>query len=199
MTRRLFLALKLATLALFLSTTALAESEPTKKIENPQVLFETNLGTFIMELYPDKAPNTVKNFLMYVNDGFYDGTIFHRVIPNFMVQGGGFTADMKKKPTRDPISNEADNGLRNTVGTVAMARTSDPHSATAQFFINVAKNSFLDYREKTNRAWGYAVFGRVIKGMKTVNKIRTSPTGKVKGMIDVPRETVTIIKARQIK
>jgi len=116
-----------------------------------------------------------------------------------MVQGGGFTADMQKKPTRDPIANEADNGLRNTVGTVAMARTGDPHSATAQFFINVAKNSFLDYREKTNRAWGYAVFGRVITGMKTVNKIRTSPTGKSKGMIDVPRETITIIKARQIK
>ncbi len=199
MTRRLFLTLKLAALALFLSTSAAAESEPVQKKENPQVLFETNLGTFIIELYPDKAPNTVKNFLTYVNDGFYDGTIFHRVIPNFMVQGGGFTADMKKKTTREPIANEADNGLRNTVGTVAMARTSDPHSATAQFFINVSKNSFLDFREKTNRAWGYAVFGRVIKGMKTVNKIRTSPTGKTKGMIDVPRETVTIIKARQIK
>ncbi|VAW46875.1 Peptidyl-prolyl cis-trans isomerase PpiB [hydrothermal vent metagenome] len=202
MTRRLFLTLKLVALALFFSTAAFAESEPVntdKAKQNPQVLFETNLGTFIMELYPDKAPNTVKNFLMYVNDGFYDGTIFHRVIPNFMVQGGGFTADMNKKTTREPIANEADNGLRNTVGTVAMARTGDPHSATAQFFINVAKNSFLDYREKTNRAWGYAVFGRVIKGMKTVNKIRTSPTGKTKGMIDVPRETVTIIKARQIK
>ncbi len=199
MTRRLFLTLKLAALALFLSTSAAAESEPVQKKENPQVLFETNLGTFIIELYPDKAPNTVKNFLTYVNDGFYDGTIFHRVIPNFMVQGGGFTADMKKKTTREPIANEADNGLRNTVGTVAMARTSDPHSATAQFFINVSKNSFLDFREKTNRAWGYAVFARVIKGMKTVNKIRTSPTGTTKGMIDVPRETVTIIKARQIK
>ncbi len=196
MTRRLFLTLKLALVALFLSNSVLAESEPKT---NPQVLMETNLGSFVIELYPDKAPNTVKNFLTYVNDGFYDGTIFHRVIPNFMVQGGGFTADMQKKPTRDPIANEADNGLRNTVGTVAMARTSDPHSATAQFFINVAKNGFLDYREKTNRAWGYAVFGRVIKGMKTVNKIRTSPTGKSKGMIDVPRETVTIIKARQIK
>ncbi|MCF6298377.1 MAG: peptidyl-prolyl cis-trans isomerase [Thiomicrorhabdus sp.] len=199
MTRRLFLALKLAALALFLSTSAFAESEPVTAKENPQVLFETNLGTFIIELYPDKAPNTVKNFLTYVNDGFYDGTIFHRVIPNFMVQGGGFTADMSKKTTREPIANEADNGLRNTVGTVAMARTSDPHSATAQFFVNVSKNSFLDFREKTNRAWGYAVFGRVIKGMKTINKIRTSPTGKTKGMIDVPRETVTIIKARQIK
>jgi len=196
MTRRLFLTLKLALVALFLSSSVFAESEPKT---NPQVLIETNLGTFVIELYPDKAPNTVKNFLTYVNDGFYDGTIFHRVIPNFMVQGGGFTADMQKKPTRDPIPNEADNGLRNTVGTVAMARTSDPHSATAQFFINVAKNGFLDYREKTNRAWGYAVFGRVIKGMKTVNKIRTTPTGKSQGMIDVPRETVTIIKARQIK
>ena len=196
MTRRLFLTLKLALVALFLSSSVFAESEPKT---NPQVLMETNLGTFVIELYPDKAPNTVKNFLTYVNEGFYDGTIFHRVIPNFMVQGGGFTADMQKKPTHDPIDNEADNGLRNTVGTVAMARTSDPHSATAQFFINVAKNGFLDYREKTNRAWGYAGFGRVIQGMKTVNKTRTSPTGKSKGMIDVPRETVTIIKARQIK
>ncbi len=200
MTRRLFLTFKLALIALFLSSSAFAETDPkTSPKTDPQVLMETNLGTFVIELYPDKAPNTVKNFLAYVNDGFYDGTIFHRVIPTFMVQGGGFTADMQKKPTRDPIANEADNGLRNTVGTVAMARTGDPHSATAQFFINVAKNGFLDYREKTNRAWGYAVFGRVITGMKTVNKIRTSPTGKSKGMIDVPRETVTIIKARQIK
>ncbi len=196
MTRRLFLTFKLALVALFLSSSVFAESEPKT---NPQVLMETNLGTFVIELYPDKAPNTVKNFLTYVNDGFYDSTIFHRVIPTFMVQGGGFTADMEKKSTRDPIANEADNGLRNTVGTVAMARTGDPHSATAQFFINVSKNGFLDYREKTNRAWGYAVFGRVITGMKTVNKIRTSPTEKSKGMIDVPRDTVTIIKARQIK
>ena len=207
MTRRLFLALKLSLLALFFSTSIFAEPETTAKTTDkdpapqafPQVLFETNVGTFVIELYPDKAPNTVKNFLTYVNDGFYDGTIFHRVIPNFMVQGGGFTADMQKKTTRASITNEADNGLRNTVGTVAMARTNDPHSATAQFFINVAKNSFLDYREKTDRAWGYAVFGRVIKGMKTVNKIRTTPTGNTKGMIDVPQKTITIIKARQIK
>ncbi|VAW45450.1 Peptidyl-prolyl cis-trans isomerase PpiB [hydrothermal vent metagenome] len=203
MTRRLFLALKLSLLALFFSTSIFAEPETTDKAPapqaSPQVLFETNVGTFIIELYPDKAPDTVKNFLTYVNDGFYDGTIFHRVIPNFMVQGGGFTADMQKKTTRASITNEADNGLRNTVGTVAMARTNDPHSATAQFFINVAKNSFLDYREKTSRAWGYAVFGRVIKGMKTVNKIRSTPTGSTKGMIDVPQKTITIIKARQIK
>ncbi len=197
MTRRLFLTLKLTLIALFFPPMVFAESEP--KPVNPQVLMETNLGSFIIELYPDKAPNTVKNFLTYVNDGFYDGTIFHRVIPNFMVQGGGFDENLQKKPTRAPINNEADNGLRNTIGTVAMARTSDPHSATSQFFINVAKNSFLDYREKTSRAWGYAVFGRVIKGMKTINKIRTTPTGKTQGMIDVPTETITIIKARQIK
>ncbi len=205
MTRQLFLSFKILLITLFMATNALAQpdsnanpkSEATK--QNPQVLFETNVGNFVMELYPDKAPNTVKNFLTYVNDGFYNGTIFHRVIPNFMIQGGGFDENLQKKPTRPPISNEADNGLRNTVGTVAMARTSKPHTATSQFFINVAKNGFLDYREKTDRAWGYAVFGRIIKGMKTVNKIRTIPTGKTKGMIDVPKKTVTIIKAEQIK
>jgi len=202
MTRRLFLTLKVASLTLltlFISPAVLAQSDSQAAKDLPQVLLETNHGTIVIELYPEKAPKTVKNFLGYVNEGFYDSTIFHRVISNFMVQGGGFTADMKKKTTHDPIPNEADNGLRNTVGTIAMARTSDPHSATAQFFINVAKNDFLDYREKTNRAWGYAVFGKVIKGMKTVNKIRTTKTGTNNGMRDVPRETVTILKARQIK
>ena len=199
MTRRLFLKLNALILLLFTSFTANAQSGNGSESNNPQVLMETSAGTIVMELYPDKAPKTVENFLKYVNEGFYDGTIFHRVIPNFMVQGGGFTEDFEKKITHAPIQNEADNGLRNRIGTVAMARTNDPHSATAQFFINVAQNSFLDFREKTPRAWGYAVFGRVIEGMKTVNKIRMEKTGFKNGMKDVPMNTITIIKARQIK
>ena len=203
MTRRLFLTLKASLLTLFVSTAVFAESTaPQAKAtpqENPQVLIETTYGTIVLELYPDKAPKTVENFLQYVNEGFYDDTIFHRVIPNFMVQGGGFTEDFTKKITHAPIPNEADNGLRNRIGTVAMARTNDPNSATAQFFINVAQNTFLDFREKTPRAWGYAVFGRVISGMKTVNQIRNVKTGFKNGMKDVPLKTVKIIKARQIK
>lgn len=203
MTRRLFLTLQASLLTLFVSTAVFAESTATqaKAIpqENPQVLIETTDGTIVLELYPNKAPKTVKNFLQYVNEGFYDGTIFHRVIPNFMVQGGGFTEDFTKKITHAPIANEADNGLRNRIGTVAMARTDDPNSATAQFFINVAQNTFLDFREKTRRAWGYAVFGKVISGMKTVNQIRHVRTGFKNGMKDVPLKTIKIIKARQIK
>lgn len=166
---------------------------------HPQVLLETNYGNIIIELYPEKAPKTVENFLQYVNEGFYDGTIFHRVIKDFMIQGGGYTPDMQRKLTRAPIPNEADNGLRNRIGYVAMARTSDPHSATSQFFINVANNSFLDFREKHGRGWGYTVFGRVIKGMRTVNKIRQVQTGWKNGMKDVPVEPVIILKARQIQ
>ncbi|WP_084657390.1 peptidylprolyl isomerase [Hydrogenovibrio kuenenii] len=166
---------------------------------NPQVLIKTNYGDITLELYPDKAPKSVANFLRYVNEHFYDGTIFHRVIPSFMIQGGGFTPDLQKKPTHAPIPNEADNGLRNRIGTVAMARTNDPNSATAQFFINVAQNTFLDFREKTARAWGYAVFGRVIKGMKVVNHIRLVKTGFKNGMGDVPLQPVVIIKATQIQ
>lgn len=167
--------------------------------QRPQVLLETNYGNIVIELFPDKAPETVKNFLKYVNEGFYDGTIFHRVIKDFMIQGGGYTVDMQRKITRAPIRNEADNGLRNRIGYVAMARTNDPHSATSQFFINVANNSFLDFREKTPRGYGYAVFGRVIKGMRVVNKIRQVATGYQHGMKDVPLEPVIIKRARQIK
>ncbi|MBF6058437.1 MULTISPECIES: peptidylprolyl isomerase [Thiomicrorhabdus] len=195
MKRRLFLSLFSGLVGLMFMSSTWAETTS----KNPQVLLETNKGNILIELYPDKAPKTVENFLRYVNEGFYDGTIFHRVIPNFMIQGGGFTPDLQKKPTHDPIMNEADNGLRNRIGTVAMARTSDPHSASAQFFINVAQNSFLDFREKTPRAWGYAVFGRVIQGMKTVNKIRVEKTGYRNGMGDVPAETVEIVKARQVQ
>jgi cyclophilin family peptidyl-prolyl cis-trans isomerase len=177
----------------------LAFSSLLAKAENPQVLIETNKGSLIIELFPNEAPESVKNFLEYVNSGYYDGTIFHRVIGNFMIQGGGFESDFARKPTRAPIQNEADNGLQNRVGTIAMARTNDPHSATSQFFINVANNSSLDFREKTPRAWGYAVFGRVTDGMRTVNQIRTVPTTSRNGHQDVPIEPVIIERVRQIK
>jgi cyclophilin family peptidyl-prolyl cis-trans isomerase len=166
---------------------------------HPQVLMETNQGAMIIELYPDKAPQTVANFLNYVNEGFYDGTIFHRVINNFMIQGGGFDENMNQKRGGAPIQNEADNGLRNKIGYIAMARTSDPHSASSQFFINVANNSALDFREKTDRAYGYAVFGRVVDGMKTVNMIRNVPTTSRSGHQDVPVQPVIIQRVRQIK
>lgn len=188
---------RLAFITLFLSFFSINSLAADKS--NPQVLIQTNMGNIVIELYPDKAPETVENFLRYVNEGFYDGTIFHRVIPNFMVQGGGFTPDMTKKLTHKPIHNEADNGLRNRIGTVAMARTNDPHSASSQFFINVAQNTFLDFREKTPRAYGYAVFGRVIKGMKVVNHIRNVKTGFHNGMGDVPVNPVVMTKVTQIK
>jgi peptidyl-prolyl cis-trans isomerase B (cyclophilin B) len=166
---------------------------------NPRVLMQTSMGDITLELYPEKAPKSVANFLQYVDDGFYDGTIFHRVINGFMIQGGGLTPDMVKKPTRAPIINEADNGLRNTVGTIAMARTNDPHSATAQFFINVKNNSMLDHREKfSSRSWGYAVFGRVVDGMEVVGAIKTVKTGVRNGRGDVPLETVLIKKVTRI-
>lgn len=200
MLRRSFISVAFTLLAA-LGLNACAGDDKAEKTatKHPQVLIETNMGNIVVELYPEKAPKTVENFLRYVNEGFYDGTIFHRVIPNFMIQGGGYTPEMNKKITHAPIPNEADNGLRNRIGTIAMARTSDPHSATAQFFINVNNNTFLDFREKTPRAYGYAVFGRVIKGMKVVNKIRQVRTGFKDGMKDVPVEPVIIIKARQIK
>jgi len=195
MKRRGFLALSGALLSF-----ALLNPFAVQAADNPQVLMETSEGPILLELYPDKAPKTVENFLAYVDEGFYNGTIFHRVISNFMVQGGGFDENMNKKPTRAPILNEADNGLRNRIGTIAMARTNDPHSATAQFFINVNQNSFLDFREKSSsQAWGYAVFGQVINGMKTVNKIRGKRTGFKNGMGDVPQETVTIEKVVRVK
>jgi peptidyl-prolyl cis-trans isomerase B (cyclophilin B) len=144
---------------------------------NPQVEMKTSLGTIVIELYPDKAPATVENFLGYVKTGHYDGTLFHRVIPGFMIQGGGFGADFKQKATRKPVRNEAANGLKNAVGTIAMARTSDPHSATAQFFINVADNVPLDFRFPTAEGYGYTVFGKVSKGMDVVNRIVKVQTG----------------------
>ncbi len=142
-----------------------------------QVRLNTSMGPITLELADEKAPKSVENFLAYARDGFYNGTIFHRVIDGFMIQGGGFTPDFQQKPTRPPVPNEANNGLRNRRGTVAMARTSDPHSATAQFFINVKDNDFLDHRAPTPQGWGYTVFGQVVDGMAVVDKIRQIPTG----------------------
>ena len=161
----------------------------------PQVKIETSKGTIVAELYPDKTPITVKNFLSYVEAKYYDGLIFHRVIDGFMIQGGGYTADFSRKSTRAPIRNEADNGLKNMRGTVSMARTRDPHSATAQFFINVKDNGFLDYKSPDARGWGYAVFGQVVEGMEVVDKIRTQPTSVQGGFRDVPVKTITITRA----
>jgi len=161
----------------------------------PIVNMQTNLGTIVIELNAEKAPKTVDNFLRYVNEGFFNGTIFHRVIKNFMIQGGGFTKDYKRKPTHNPLENEANNGLTNVRGTIAMARTGDPHSATAQFFINVKNNTFLDYRGATRRGWGYAVFGQVIDGMDVVDKIRETKTGRGGPFgQDVPQTPVIIEK-----
>lgn len=166
---------------------------------NPQVELKTNKGIIVIELYPEKAPETVQNFLGYVNDEFYDGTIFHRVIGGFMIQGGGFSQSYEQKKTSDPIPNEADNGLKNEIGTIAMARTNHPHSATSQFFINVADNAFLDFRSPTSRGYGYAVFGRVVKGMDVVNKIATAPTGNGGPFAkDVPLDAVIIEQATLI-
>ena len=159
------------------------------------VIIRTTFGEIKLELDAEQAPQTVANFLSYARDGFYDGTIFHRVIDNFMVQGGGFTADMKQKPTRDQIENEADNGLANEEGTLAMARTSDPHSASAQFFINVKNNSFLNHTGKNMQGWGYCVFGKVVSGMDVVKQIKAVKTGSAGGHQDVPVEPVIIEKA----
>ncbi len=163
------------------------------------IRLETSMGEICLELDAEKAPKTVENFISYVNEGHYDGTIFHRVINGFMIQGGGMTADMKEKPTREPISNEADNGLKNDAYTVAMARTMDPHSATSQFFINVKKNDFLNFSSKTPQGWGYTVFGKVVKGQGVVNKIKQVTTGSRAGHDDVPNEPITIIKAEVVQ
>jgi peptidyl-prolyl cis-trans isomerase B (cyclophilin B) len=163
-----------------------------------KVLIETSKGNITIELNEEKAPATVANFLKYVNEGFYDGTIFHRVIPNFMVQGGGFMPDMSQKEAGAPIKNEADNGLSNVRGSIAMARTSDPHSATAQFFINHKDNNFLDHTAPTGQGWGYCAFGKITEGMDVIDAIAAIPTGNVGGHGDVPTETVTLEKATEI-
>jgi len=178
-----------AALILFTGCNAMSESK------NPVVTLETTKGNITIELYPEKAPETVANFIQYVQDGFYDGTIFHRVIPNFMVQGGGFTDDMSEKSTREPIKNEANNGLANENGTIAMARTPNPHSASSQFFINVKDNAFLDFQNETPNGWGYCVFGKVTEGMDVVNSIVAVPTGNHGMHQDVPVEPIIIMKA----
>jgi peptidyl-prolyl cis-trans isomerase A (cyclophilin A) len=174
------------TAALLICTSSFAESAP-------QVKFQTSLGDFTVEVYPDKAPKTVENFLQYVKDKFYDGTIFHRVIGNFMVQGGGFTPNMQQKPTREPIPLEAKNGLKNDRGTIAMARTSNPNSATAQFFVNVVDNNGLN--APSPDGYGYTVFGKVTAGMDTIDKIRAVPTGRQ----DVPSTQILINSATLVK
>ena len=161
--------------------------------QHPRVRMVTSLGDIVLELNREKAPKSVENFLSYVQENYYDATIFHRVIDGFMIQGGGFTQDFQKKQTHSPIENEANNGLKNLNGTVAMARTNDPHSATAQFFINVADNGFLDHRSPSPRGWGYAVFGKVVEGMDVVDKIRHSRTGSGGPFPkDVPQTTIMI-------
>ena len=163
--------------------------------QNPQVELKTNQGGIVVELYADKAPKTVANFLQYVKDGYYGGTIFHRVIDGFMIQGGGFDRDMREKKPRAPIENEAGNRVKNEVGTLAMARTPNPHSASAQFFINLKDNDFLNYREPTTQGYGYAVFGKVTRGMDVVTKIAKVATANAGPHQNVPREPVIIESA----
>jgi len=183
----------MATMAM-LSSTQISEVEAA----NPVVILKTNYSDIALELYIEKAPKTVENFLNYVKDGFYDETIFHRVIKGFMIQGGGLTPDLERKETKPPVPNEADNGLKNLRGTIAMARTIDPHSATSQFFINTVDNPFLDYKNKTIKGWGYCVFGKVVEGMKVVEEIEHVPTSKKGTLQNVPTTTI-IIKQAKIK
>ena len=188
----LSLTLGLSMMALGQVEEATPETD-TETQEYPQVILHTNQGAITVELFEDKAPKSVANFIQYARDGHYDGTLFHRVISNFMIQGGGFDTDFNQKPTRDPIDNEADNGLSNERGTLAMARTNDPHSATSQFFINVTDNDFLNHRSRhSGQTWGYAVFGRVVDGMDVVDAIRQVPTGRRGMHADVPTEPVII-------
>ncbi|HHJ35036.1 MAG TPA: peptidyl-prolyl cis-trans isomerase [Gammaproteobacteria bacterium] len=187
-------------LLLCVTTLVLATQIQFAHAANPRVKVETSKGTMVFELYPDKAPKTVENFLAYVRAGTYDGTIFHRVIKNFMNQGGGFTTDYKKVATRDPIQNEADNGLKNLKYTIAMARTGAPHSATNQFFINTANNAFLDHTAKTSRGWGYTVFGKVVEGENiagAISRVATGPGGPFAK--DAPRTPIIINKITEIK
>ncbi len=163
--------------------------------DKTMVIMTTNFGLIEIEMNTEEAPNTVANFLQYVNDGFFDGLTFHRVIPGFVLQGGGFEAGMKHKAPKAPIQNEADNGLKNVRGSLSMARTNDPHSATSQFFINLKDNEFLDHKSKDANGWGYAVFAKVISGMDVVDKIAQTPTGSSGGHDDVPIEDVIVEKA----
>ena len=185
-------ALSLGLIVSFSSLTAAQNNEL-------PLIFETNLGTFEAILYPDKAPKTVRAFLKLVDSGFYDGTIFHRVIPNFVAQGGGFKSGMKPKADTPTVANESDNGLSNELGTLAMARTNDPHSASSQFFINLNDNLFLDHKGKTPNGWGYAVFGRVTKGLDVINSMQKQKTGVQNFHRDVPIKDIIITKAYRKK
>lgn len=195
MKKNLALALAFAVLATTAAAQETKKKEEKKMSGNPVVVVKTSLGTFKAEIYSDKAPVSAKNFLQYVSDKYYDGTVWHRVIPTFMIQGGGFDKDLNKRETRAPIANEASNGLSNTVGTLAMARTNDPNSATSQFFVNVKDNLFLD-KARSGDGVGYAVFGKVTEGMDVVNKIKDVPTGMKNGMGDVPQTPVIIESIR---
>ena len=198
MMKRFCSVLILLAFGLALNTSLAAEGT------NPKVVIETSMGDIQLELYADKAPQTVENFVDYVNEGFYDDTIFHRIIDRFMIQGGGFTQDYAKKTTKKPIQNEANNGLKNSRGTIAMARTQNPHSATAQFFINTVDNKFLDFTRETINGWGYTVFGKVIEGMDVVDRISKVKTGNVKigdnGPVleNVPKTQIVIKKVRLV-
>lgn len=200
MLRPIFALAVALTLALpAIPASAQETAAPEAPMTQPRVQLETSLGTIVLELDSAKAPKTVENFLGYVRSGFYDGTIFHRVIPGFMIQGGGFTSEMQQKKTGAPIQNEADNGLDNRRGTIAMARTGDPHSATAQFFINLVDNRPLDHTDKSMRGWGYTVFGEVVEGIDVVDRIARVPTGNASGHQNVPREPVTIERATVVE
>jgi cyclophilin family peptidyl-prolyl cis-trans isomerase len=202
MTRVSLLSTTLFIGALLLGLSGCGASEPGKQTvstapaagqpANPRVLIETSKGNITVELFPAQAPQSSGNFLNYVNTGFYDGLVFHRVIPNFMIQAGGMTPDMEEKPKNAPIRNEADNGLKNLRGTLAMARTGEPHSASSQFFINVADNAFLNHRGKSFEGWGYAVFGQVVDGMDVVDAIAAVPRGNRGPYGDVPIEPVVM-------
>ncbi|MDX1484569.1 MAG: peptidylprolyl isomerase [Alphaproteobacteria bacterium] len=187
--------LLLAVLVLILGLAA----PPAGAQEGPKVRLTTDVGVIDIALDPQRAPKTVANFLSYVQSGHYDGTIFHRVIRGFMIQGGGFTTELRQKPTRGPIPNEADNGLRNRAGTIAMARTSRPHSATAQFFINTVDNAFLDHTAPDARGWGYAVFGRVVSGMDVVRRIEETRTERRGRMGNLPTPAIVIQKAEVLR
>ena len=180
---------------IFAVSIILTTSETAMAAGKPIVTFKTNMGDFTVQLEPERAPKTVANFLEYVRDGHYDGTIFHRVIAKFMVQGGGFLPNLQKRDTRGPITNEANTGLKNERGTIAMARTADPHSATAQFFVNVIYNRFLDHTAKTQQGWGYTAFGRVIDGMNIVGRMARVKTGTKGPYSDVPNDPIIIEKA----
>ena len=199
--KRTFLTITIV--AALLAATACSSATPKKRrpymSQNPMVVIETNKGTITAELLADRAPGTVKNFLDYASEGFFDGLIFHRVIPNFMIQGGGFTEDMSQKPTKANIKNEASQFARNERGTLAMARTPDPHSASSQFFINLSDNAFLDFKEPTQQGWGYCVFGKVIDGMDVVDAIAKVPTGHSGPHGDVPKEPVIITSIKKVE